>query len=73
LLIVLPWSGFWEQNYFAGGMAVAPIGVTNNFVRGGISGLGIVNIVAGFADLMWVFTARERTSLTLRDGTDRLL
>src|SRR6266852_1374472 len=71
LLIVMPWSGFWEQNYFAGSWPWLRSAVTNNFVRGGISGLGIVNLVAGFADLMWVFTARERTRLTFRDGTDR--
>jgi hypothetical protein len=43
--------------------------VTNNFVRGGVSGLGVVNLVAGFADLVLVLTARERSGVSLGDGT----
>jgi len=52
LLIVLPWSIFWERNYFAYAWpALAPL-LTNDFVRGAVTGLGIVNIVAGFAELI---------------------
>jgi len=43
--------------------------VTNNFVRGGVSGLGVVNLVAGFADLAKALTARERSSVSIGDGT----
>ena len=32
--------------------------LTNNFVRGAITGLGLVNLCAGFADLARVFVAR---------------
>jgi hypothetical protein len=37
-------------------------------VRGGVSGLGIVNLVAGMADLSWLLAARDRPSA---DGRDR--
>ena len=58
LLAVLPWSGFWEQNYFAGTWpALQPL-MANNFVRGAVTGLGLVNLVAGFADLALVFGGR---------------
>ena len=67
LLIVVPWSTFWEENYFAGAWPVVHAIVTNNFVRGGISGLGVVNLVAGLADLSRVFTTRDR--VTLADGS----
>jgi hypothetical protein len=51
LLIVLPWSAFWERNYFASVWPrIAPL-IQNNFVRGAVTGVGIVNLVAGFADL----------------------
>jgi hypothetical protein len=59
LLIVMPWwPAFWEQNYFA--LAWPPLRtfLTNNFVRGAVSGLGIVNLFAGFADLAYLFNAR---------------
>ena len=60
LLLVLPWSPFWERNYFVlTWPAIRPF-LTNNFVRGGVTGLGVVNLFAGFADLALVFAARER-------------
>jgi hypothetical protein len=34
--------------------------VTNNFVRGAVTGLGVVNLVMGLAELALVFTARDR-------------
>ncbi len=52
LLIVLPWSSFWERNYFALGWPGIHAVITNNFVRGGVSGLGLVNLAAGFAELV---------------------
>jgi hypothetical protein len=57
--MVLPWwPPFWEHNYFA--MAWPPLRavLTNNFVRGAVSGLGLVNLCAGFADLAYLFGAR---------------
>jgi len=32
--------------------------LTNNFVRGAVTGLGLVNLYAGFADLAIVFAGR---------------
>lgn len=43
--------------------------VTNNFVRGGISGLGVVNLVVGLADLTIILSSRERSTISLRDQT----
>jgi hypothetical protein len=60
LLIVMPWwPAFWEHNYFAlAWPQLRPI-LTNNFVRGAVSGLGLVNLVAGFADLALIFVSRS--------------
>jgi hypothetical protein len=60
LLIVLPWSTFWDRNYFAGAWPWLRPLLSNNFVRGAVTGLGFVNLYAGFADLAHVFAARER-------------
>jgi riboflavin transporter FmnP len=63
LLMVLPWSGFWDRNYFGMALpALQPI-LTNNFVRGAVSGLGVVNLLAGVTELSLLFAGRER-----RDG-----
>lgn len=58
LLVVLPWSGFWERNYFAMTWPALRELLTNNFVRGAVTGLGLVNLYAGFADLAIVFAGR---------------
>jgi hypothetical protein len=59
LLIVMPWwPPFWEHNYFAMSWPALRELLTNNFVRGAVSGLGVVNLVAGFADLAVLFSPR---------------
>ena len=60
LLIVVPWSAFWEHNYFAERRPELLSFLTNNFVRGAVTGLGVVNLCAGFADLALIFGVRER-------------
>ena len=64
LLVVLPWSGFWDRNYFvAAWPRLQPI-MTNNFVRGAVTGLGVVNLIAGLADLSLLFAIRGRHDST---------
>jgi hypothetical protein len=65
LLIVLPWSSFWERNYFAQAWPIIRPLLTNNFVRGAVSGLGVLNLLAGFSELGPVFTPRDRHDLAL--------
>ena len=72
LLIVLPWSAFWEHNYFAAAWPPLQRMLTNNFVRGAVTGLGLVNLVAGFAELARVFAARPSSrDVSMPDGTGR--
>ena len=70
---MLPWSSFWSHNYFVVRWpAVAPW-LVNDFVRGGVTGLGIVNLAAGIADLLPVFLARDPIDVVQcrADGDDR--
>lgn len=48
---MIPWSAFWDRNYFS--LALPPLGMVlrNNFVRGAISGLGLVDCGVAFAEL----------------------
>jgi hypothetical protein len=66
LLVVLPWSSFWDNNYFVLKWPVIRPFLTNHFVRGAITGLGGVNLVAGFVDLSLVFGPREPRDMTGR-------
>ena len=60
LLLVLPWSTFWDRNYFAYAWPFLRPLIANDYVRGAVSGLGLLNLVAGFAELAPVFAPRER-------------
>jgi hypothetical protein len=70
LLIVLPWSAFWEQNYFARAWPALQPFFVNNFIRGGITGLGLVNLVAGVFELMPMFDVRGDQNTPL-NGPDQ--
>jgi hypothetical protein len=70
---VLPWSEFWDHNYFAVAWPSVRSVVTNDFVRGGVSGLGIVNLVVGVVDLTMVLSARGRAGMSFGDGTGQSL
>jgi len=43
--------------------------LTNNFVRGAVTGLGFVNLIAGFVDLALIFFSRgDRDRLSSLGG-----
>lgn len=52
-----PWSAFWERNAFAQAEYLRPF-VQNAFVRGGVSGVGLITAFAGLAELAGVFRRR---------------
>ena len=52
LLVVLPWSAFWTGNYFVIRWPVISPWLANDFVRGGVTGIGLVNLAAGVADII---------------------
>lgn len=59
LLAIVPWSVYWERNYFATLFPLLGPIITNDFVRGAVSGLGVINLAAGAADLISFFAARR--------------
>ncbi len=65
LLVVLPWSGFWERNYFASMWPPFREWLPNAFVRGAISGLGLLNLFAGFFELAPIFSMRAHRPIVL--------
>lgn len=56
LLLILPWTQYWEDNvflYFITGKLNAawiPTFLTSGYVRGAVTGLGVLNILAGLRD-----------------------
>jgi hypothetical protein len=51
LLVLIPWSAFWERNYFVQWSAALQDLLISNYTRGAISGLGLVNVWAALAEL----------------------
>ena len=60
LLVLVPWSPFWERNYFLATFPALDDIVRDNYVRGAVSGLGVVNLLMGFNELASVLIARRR-------------
>jgi hypothetical protein len=60
LLVLVPWSPFWERNYFLTALPALQDIVRNNYLRGAVSGLGVVNLLMGFNELASVLLARRR-------------
>ncbi len=59
VLIVVPWSSYWDRNYFAQALPFMLGMITNSFFRGAVSGLGVVNVAAGVSELGSLMLSRH--------------
>ncbi len=59
LLLVVPWTGFLQRNYFVAAWPWLRPVVDNPYVGGAISGLGVLNLGAGLAELVGLFRRRH--------------
>ncbi len=50
-LVFVPWSNLWEHNVLLGFSFTLRGVLLNNFVRGSVSGLGIVDLALGLGEL----------------------
>ncbi|HXT70033.1 MAG TPA: hypothetical protein VN700_09785 [Vicinamibacterales bacterium] len=59
VLTIAPWTVFWERNYFA--YLIPSIGawMADPYVRGAVTGVGLVTTFAGLRDLSNVILARS--------------
>jgi len=51
VLVIVPWSTFWDRNYFVETIPLIQQITHNYFVRGAISGCGLINMFIGLAEL----------------------
>jgi hypothetical protein len=61
ILIVAPWSGFWDRNSLAAAIPALREVAASPYARGAVSGLGLVTLLAGVADLGAAFASRRDT------------
>ena len=57
--MLIPWSAFWERNYFVEGSAALGMVLTSSYTRGAITGLGLVNVWAALAELADLFSGKS--------------
>ena len=63
--MLIPWSAFWDRNYFVEAGSAFSEFLTSNYTRGAITGLGLVNVWAALAELADLFGSK-----TANHGTD---
>lgn len=59
ILVVAPWTSWWDQNYLLQPYPAVRSMVLSPFVRGLVSGLGLVNIVLAVLEVHQTLTRRE--------------
>ncbi len=58
ILLVVPWSSYWDRNFFAQAWPPLHAVLTSNYVRGAVSGLGVVNVMAAVGEISKIFSGR---------------
>jgi hypothetical protein len=59
LLLVAPWSVFWERNAFIERVPLVSEALTNPFARGAVSGVGVLCLWAALAELATLLAQRR--------------
>lgn len=59
LLVLAPWSVLWERNYFAAVVPALGAWMASPYVRGAVSGIGLVTALGGLRELVSAFLLRQ--------------
>ena len=60
LLLVVPWSQFWERNAFIQVWSLGSEVAQSGFVRGAVSGVGVLLLCAGLIELTTLIAGRRQ-------------
>jgi hypothetical protein len=60
LLLVVPWSDFWERNAFIQVWTLGSQLAQSGFVRGAVSGVGVLLLCAGLIELTTLIAGRRQ-------------
>lgn len=58
LLVLAPWTALWDRNFFARAVPWLGVWMANAYVRGGVTGIGLITTIAGLRDLAGSFVGR---------------
>jgi hypothetical protein len=65
VLLVMPWTDYWDHNYFVTVSRALEPTLASPWLRGAISGVGLVTLFAGLADLVALFLRRSQIEPTI--------
>lgn len=60
ILIVAPWSSFWEHNRFAQARPALAAILDSPYARGAVTGVGVLTAIAGLVELAAVVWSKGR-------------
>ena len=60
---VVPWTRIWKLNAFLHSTAAVSFWADNPFVRGFVSGVGVLHLIVGARELMRLTRARRGSSV----------
>jgi hypothetical protein len=66
ILLVAPWSSFWDRNLFPSILPSLEPLCASPFARGAVSGVGAITVVAGLAELAGALSMRHRRETDAR-------
>lgn len=69
VLTIAPWTAFWERNYFVMSGAAVRALLMSPWLRGAVSGVGILTMAAGLLELLALFVHRSSSSHPESAGT----
>lgn len=59
LLVLAPWSALWQRNYFAAHVPWLGVWMASPFVKGAVTGVGVITALGGLRDLVSAFMMRQ--------------
>lgn len=62
LLILAPWTQFWDRNYFSALAPMLAAWVAHPYVRGAVTGVGIVSVVAALVEIGLLLSRRRASA-----------
>lgn len=66
LLVITPWSRFWDRNYFTALWPSLALVMSNDFVKGAVSGIGVISVLAALGEIMALVTRSSDDVPTVR-------
>ena len=59
LLVLAPWSALWQRNYFAAHVPWLGHWMASPYMKGAVTGIGLVTALGGLRDLVSAFMLRQ--------------